>query len=64
MATLQNVVFITTFAGLALSVAIILLIISQLGNNAKSLAFVGVASAVAGVTVLSQKSDGFGKESD
>jgi len=35
MATLQNVVFITTFAGLALSLAIILLIVSQLGNDAK-----------------------------
>ena len=53
MATLQNVVFITTFAGLALSLAIILLIVSQLGNDAKSIAFVGVASAVAGITLMS-----------
>lgn len=53
MATLQNIVFITTFAGLALSIAIILLIISQLWNDAKSLAFAGVTSAVAGVTFMS-----------
>ena len=53
MTTLQNIVFITTFVGLALSIAIILLIISQLWNDAKSFAFVGVASAVAGVTLMS-----------
>jgi len=53
MATLQNIVFVTTFAGLVLSIAIILLIFSQLSHDAKSLTFVAVASAVAAVTFMS-----------